>query len=52
LLRQAGIDVRRGVLAGACIALNPAFHSRYVIARPHFDRSMIGGLAARSRSRT
>jgi hypothetical protein len=38
-------------LAGACIALNPEFHARFVIARAQSDRRMISGLAARSRSR-
>jgi diaminohydroxyphosphoribosylaminopyrimidine deaminase/5-amino-6-(5-phosphoribosylamino)uracil reductase len=52
LLRDAGIEVRRGVLAGACIAVNPEFHARFVIARPQSDQRMICGQTARSRSRT
>lgn len=51
IVRQSGIEVRHGVLAGACIALNPEFHARFVIARAQSDRRMISGLAARSRSR-
>lgn len=41
VLRHAGVQVINGVMAGACIALNPEFHTRFLHAMPRSVRCRV-----------